>query len=71
MVSSRGTLVKSKEISYDTKMSPLLICNLRISSANSKVSVIVYGYRTKAVVSPLTILPIHSCTFVWQISWGA
>ena len=41
IVSSKGTLVKQGKPSYETKMSPFAISKLRISFANSKMSVTV------------------------------
>ena len=39
IVSSKGTLVNREDTSYETKMSPFAISKLRISFANSKMSV--------------------------------
>ena len=39
IISSKGTLVNREDTSYETKMLPVAISKLRISFANSKMSV--------------------------------
>ena len=49
IVSSNGTLVNREETSYEIKMSPFAISNLRISFANSKMSVTVQRFKDRGL----------------------
>ena len=47
IVSSKGMLVSREDTSYETKMSPFAISKLRISFANSKISVTVKRFKDR------------------------
>lgn len=49
IVLSKGTFVNKEDTSYDTKMSPFAISELRISFINSNMSVTVYRFRDRGL----------------------
>ena len=72
MVLSTGTLVKSEYTSYDTKMSSSLISISCSTSANRKMSLIVWPLKDRGFLAshPAT-LQAFNCTFPWLIVLGA
>ena len=66
MVSSTGTLANSEVTSHDTRISPLLIFRRQ----THRCQLLCTGCWPTAVISPPTISPTHSCTFVWEMRWG-